>query len=312
MAFTVSSLTDYVDQSSEELLTALQFQAETAALANIVTGVKSSKALQILTNTVYLQDGNSDCAFNASGDTAFTQREIVTKGVKVQDVFCLRALQAKWTQLLLKIGQAYTEADLPKIIIDDIIKIIMRQIETMDWRGDTAAGSLNRYDGIIKAIKDAAGTQVATAVAGPVTTSNVRTIVQNILSKIPAAQMGDANTIILAGYDFADLYRQKIFTDNLYHVVASKDQKGMSAEGTVHKIIPVHGLDGLIANTGDNPFVFALDPDRNLYLGVDMEGEEEQADLWESKDDQNVKLSIRFRRGWQIAFPAEIVEYSNS
>lgn len=312
MGFTVSSLTDYVDQSSEELLTALQFENETAAYANVITGVKSSKALQILTNTVYLQDGDSDCTFNASGDTAFTQRNIVTKGVKIQDKFCLRALQAKWTQLLLKNGQKYTEADLPREIMRDIINIVNKNIEIHDWRGNTAAGSINRYDGLATIIKAATGTQTATAVSGPVTTSNVRTIMQNIIAKIPAAQLGDPNTKIFCGYDVAELYRQKIFIDNLYHVTASKDQKNMTAEGTVHEIVPVHGLDGLIANTGDNPFIFALDPSRNMYLGVDMEGEEEQADLWESKDDQDVKMSIRFRRGWQIAFPSEIVEYSNS
>lgn len=309
MGFTVSSLTDYVDQTSQELLTALQFEGETAALANIITGVKSSKALQILTNTVYFQDGDSDCAFNASGDTAFTQRNIVTKGVKVQDVLCLRALQAKWTQILLKNGQKYTEADIPKEVITDIIATIIKKLEQMDWTSSSTGG---RYDGLIPIIKAASGTNVATAVAGPVTTTNVRTIVQNILAKIPAPQMGDTSTIILSGYDFAELYRSKIFTDNLYHAAATTDQKGMSAEGTVHKIVPVHGLDGMIANAGDNPFVFALDPSRNMYLGVDMEGEEEQVDMWESKDDQNVKYSIRFRRGWQIAFPGEIVEYSNS
>ena len=114
------------------------------------------------------------------------------------------------------------------------------------------------------------------------------------------------------GYDIAELYRQKMFIDNLFHYQASSEQKGLMAEGSVHSIMPVHGLDGLGSNSGDNPFIFALDPSRNMYLGVDMENEHENADLWESKDDQNVKYSFRFRRGWQIAFPAEIVEYSNT
>jgi hypothetical protein len=83
-------------------------------------------------------------------------------------------------------------------------------------------------------------------------------------------------------------------------------------EGSVHELIPLHGLDGLGASTGDNPFIFAFDPDRQLYLGVDMENEEEEAKIWYSQDDDNVKYSFRYRRGWQIAFPSEIVEYSNS
>lgn len=308
MGFTVSSLTDYVDQSSQDLLTALQFKSETAGYANIVTGVKSTKALQILTNTVYLQDGDSDCAFNASGDTAFTQRNIVSKGVKIQDKFCLRALQAKWTQLLLKMGQDYTEADLPKLILQDIVATINKTIETRDWQG-SSAGTL--YDGIIKIIKAESTTQIATA--STYNLSNARTILKSIINKIPAAQKGDPNTKIFMGYDAAETYRQALMDANLYHFApGSKDQQGIYAEGSVHQIIPVHGLDGLTGNAGDNPFIFALDPTRNLYLGVDMEGEEEDFKLWESMDDQDVKYSIRFRRGWQIAFPTEIVEYSNS
>ena len=308
MAFTVSSLTDYVDQSSLELLTAIQFKGETAEYANLLTGVKSSKALQLLANTVYLQDGDSDCAFNASGATTFTNRELVTKGVKIQDKFCMRALQAKWTQLLLRSGQAYTEADLPKMIMDDIVGIIKKTIEVRDWQG-AVAGTL--YDGLIKIIKAASDTQVATASAS-VSASTVRTIAGNLVTKIPAAYKGDPAFVFFSGYDFAETYRQKMFTDNLFHFVAPGDQKGIVLEGSVHKLIPVHGLDGLTGNAGDNPFIFGMDPTKNLFLGVDMQDEEEKFDLWESKDDQDVKYSIRFRRGWNVAYPSEIVEYSNT
>lgn len=315
MGFTVSSLENYINQQSTDLLMALQFEGETAALANVQTGIKSSEALQILTNTPVPQDGTA-CGFNASGDTAFTQRLITTAAIKYQDSLCLRDLEAKWTQLLLKAGQNYTENDIPGKIIEDIVDQINRINETADWRGDTLTGSafLNRYDGLIKIIKAATGTSVATAVAGPVTTSNIRTIMGNILAKIATLpnQVGNSKVKIFMGYDIAELYRQKVFADNLFHVNGQGDQKGMTAEGSVHAIVPVHGLDGLGANTGDNPFIFAFDNDRNLYMGVDMENEHEKADLWYSKDDDLVKYSFRFRRGWQVAFPSEIVEYSNT
>lgn len=311
--FDVQTLTNYVNENSKELLTALQFEAETASYANIQTGVKSEAALQILTNTPVPQDG-STCAFNASGESVFTQRKITTKAVKYQDTLCPRTLEAKWTQMLLKRGQKYDESNIPAALVADLVKQIKKHQETADWRGDTSSTNayLKIYDGLIKIIKAATGTNVATAVSGPVTTTNVRTIIQNVIAKIPSQLKGDPAVKIFCGYDIAELYRQKMFSDNLFHYQASADQKGMMAEGSVHEIVPVHGLDGLGANTGDNPFIFALDPDRNLFLGVDMENEEEAADMWESKDDQDVKYSFRYRRGWQIAFPEEIVEYSNS
>lgn len=314
MGFTVSSLTNYVDQTSTELLTVLQFEGETAKYANVQSGIKSAAALQILTNTPFPQDGTS-CGFNASGDSAFTQRTLTTLPVKYQDSFCPRALEAKWTQVLLKNGQKYTEADIPKLIFDDIIKQILKRNEIMDWQGDTADGSglLNRYDGLIKIIKNASPV-VATAQSGPVTTSNVRTLFQNVIAAIPNTQKGDPDMKIFCGYDIAELYRQKIMIDNLFHYDGKGDQKGMTVEGSVHPLIPVHGLDGLGASTGaTHPFIFALMPDRNMYLGVDMEGEEEKAMVWlDGSDNETVKYSFRFRRGWQIAFGSEIVQYANS
>lgn len=319
MGFTVSSLTNYVNEQSKELLVALQFEAETAGFANVQTGIKSSAALQLLANSPVPQDGSS-CGFNASGDTTFTQRVLATSAIKYQDSLCPRTLETKWTQLLLKKGQNYDDGSMPELmraILDDVTKQIKRRQETADWQGDTSLVSayLNRYDGLIKIIAAATTGGTATAVSGPVTTSNVRTIMANIVSKIGEIPVlvGDPNVKIFCGYDIAELYRQKVFADNLYHVTGQGDQKGMMAEGSVHEIVPVHGLDGLGASSGAaSPFIFALDPTRNLYLGVDMEGEDEQAKVWYSEDDDLVKYSFRFRRGWQIAYPSEIVEYGNS
>lgn len=310
--FTVSSLTDYVNEQSKELLTALQFEAETASYANIQTGVKSASALQILTSTPIPQDGSS-CGFNASGGTTFTQRNITTAPVKYQDSLCFRTLQAKWTQLLLKAGQEQSEADIPAAMIKDIVAQIKAHQEKMDWQGDTTSGDayLNRYDGLRKLIKAATGTVTATASTWNAT--NARAIVKNIIANIPAAQKGNANTKIYMGYDAAETYRQALMDANLYHVaVGSGTQKNIMAEGSVHEIVPVHGLDGLTGSSGDNPFIFAIDFGRNVWVGVDMENEEEEAKMWYSQDDDLVKYSFRYRRGWQFAFPSEIVEYSNS
>jgi hypothetical protein len=314
MGFTVSSLTNYVDQTSTELLTALQFKSETADLANVVSGVKSSKALQLLATSPFPQDGTA-CGFNASGDAAFTQRTLSTTPLKYQDSFCPRALEAKWTQALLKKGQHYTEADLAKDIIDDVVKQINRRNETLDWQGDTTAGDgyLNKYDGLIKIIH-AASPQVATA--STYNATNARAIVKSIINKIPAAQKGDPNTKIYMGYDAAEIYRQALMDANLYHVATGTgSQKGLMAEGSVHEIVPVHGLDTMYLVTGNagRPCIFAADFSRNVFLGVDMENEEEDARIWvDGSDGETVKYSFRFRRGWQIAYGSEIVEYANS
>ena len=75
-------------------------------------------------------------------------------------------------------------------------------------------------------------------------------------------------------------------------------------ENSPYKLKAVHGLDSTSRIIGMLT--------SNMVIGVDMEGEEEKAALWYSQDDDNVKYSFKFRRGWQIAIPSEIVKYANS
>jgi len=312
MAFSLGTLTAYTDQTSQELLTATLFKSETAKMAGLQVGIKSSRALQLLSNTAFPQDG-STCAFNASGTTTLTQRVLTTSAIKFQSTWCVRDLEAYWTQVLVSNGQSVNEADIPAQVWTNLSEEIQKQLETADWKGDTTSGTaeINRYDGLIKIIKAVTGTVTATASTYNLT--NARAIVANIVYNIPAALKGNQNVKIYMGYDAAETYRQALMNANLYHVaVGSKDQHAIMAEGSVHEIVPVHGLDGLTGNTGDNPFIFALDLKNNAFMGTDMLDEEEDFKSGLDQYEENVWYTVRFRRGWQIAFPSQIVEYSNS
>ncbi len=312
MGFTVSSLTDYVNEQSKELLTAIHFEGATAEMAYAHPGIKSAEAIQLLASSPVPQDASA-CSFNASGDTTFTQAILTVAGVKWEDTLCLKTLESKWTQLLLKAGSKYTEADIPAMIMSDIVEVINEQLETADWQGDTGSGSayLNRYNGLRKIIKAATGTTTATASTWNL--SNARVIMKNIISSIPTRLKGNPKVKVICGYDVAETYRQALMDANLFHVAAgSKDQQGIYVEGSVHELVPVHGLDGLATSTGDNPFIFALIPERHLHYGFDLLNEEEKALMGMDQYQKNAWYSFELKRGWQIIYPNEIVEYSNS
>lgn len=303
MSFVVSSLTNYTNEQSKKLIAAVQFKAETAALAAIQTGVKSAAALQILTVDPVPQDGAS-CGFNASGTTTFTQRTITAKAVKFEETMCLRDLEAKWTQILLRNGQKYSEADVPAVIIDEISKKIMARLETADWQGDTTSGNayIKTYDGLAKIIKAASG--VVAMTSSTINETNIRTILRDGVSKVPDALKGNPEFTFFVGYDTYTTYLNKISADNHFHMFDASVYGEIRVENSPYKLKAVHGLDGTNEIYGALP--------SNLVLGVDMEGEEEKAALWYSQDDDNVKYSFRFRRGWQIAIPSEVLKDANS
>jgi len=307
--FDVSALSNYTDQTSKDLLTAAQFKAETGALATPYPGVRSAATLQLLATDAIPQDGAA-CGFNASGSATFTQRTLTTAAIAIQDNLCPRTLETKWTQLLLKAGQNYTENDIPKMIMDNLVEMINKRLEVADWQGDTTSGSayLQRYDGLIKIINAASG--VVTATASTFNATNAIAIMNNMVLNIPAALKGDPSFTFCMGYDAAEVYRQAVITANLFHYNPGSQADDLYVVGSIYKIKPLHGLDGLYVTAGQScVFGFRWS---NVFLGVDMMNEEETAKLWYSMDFDLVKYSFRFRRGWQVAYPSEIVKYANS
>ena len=65
------------------------------------------------------------------------------------------------------------------------------------------------------------------------------------------------------------------------------------------KVIAVNGLNG-------TKKIFAARA-KDIYAGVDMEGDEEQFDLWYSKDHQEYRLAIKFNIGATYAFGDQVV-----
>ena len=68
-----------------------------------------------------------------------------------------------------------------------------------------------------------------------------------------------------------------------------------------YKVIAVHGLDG----TGD---CYALRLS-NMFLGTDLMSDTDNFEMWYSQDDRNVKFSVAFKMGVQVAFPGEVVKF---
>ena len=309
MSFVVSSLTDYVDQSSTDLLLPAVSQGKTATIVNLQAGVKSSAALQLFDSTVVFQDDS--CAFNGSAATTFSQREIVVEGVKVQEVLCPKDLEAKWTQLLLSAGSDYSEADIPAAYMDIKMQRLQDALEIADWQGeDGGAGgaNLDKYDGFLHIIDTAAasvdGNVDAVTVATGITSANALNIVQGIYSVVPEAVLNADDLVCFMGWDAYRALIINITDTNFYHYVTDDSARTgeLMLPGTNLKVVAVNGL------TGTNRIITSRAS--NMYIGMDAMSDSDSIKMWESMDDQNVKSSINFKRGTQVAYPAEIVEFT--
>jgi len=309
MSFNVASLTNYVNEQSTDLISRLYFEKTSSDYFTLQSGVKKTDALHLLAVTAFPQDG-SGCSPTASGDVVFSNRDITVGQITYFSGFCMKDLIPKYTQILLRAGNAETEdMAFEAEVADSIIKTIMEHNEVADWQGDTASGNvyINRYDGLIKII-DAATTAVdgnttsATAITSGAS-GNVDSLVNAMANARPAKVKSALNQVLFVGQDTFDKYVDTLNAKNLFNVDATSwANYSVSIPGKNITLVGVVGLDGT-----DRMF---LGTQENFFLGFDLQNDEEEFDMWYEKKDDKVYYRVKFKRGLQVAYPNEIVEFT--
>jgi hypothetical protein len=302
MGFVVSSLTDYIDQSSKELLGRSFFENRSAEyFGGLQTGIKTVAALQLLAVSATAQA--DACGFTASGSTTFSQRELTVGALKYQDTLCMKDLKAKWTQTLLKQGSnAENESvSFESEIADLLISLVKEEIEAADWQGNGI------YTGLIATI-DAAGTAVsgntgAVTVATDFTATNAIAIINAMCDAAPAKIKTKSDKVLFIGTDWFDIYVNALMNANLFNFDATAwADYTLVIPGKNVKLVGVHGLDA-----EDRMFLGRMP---NFVVGTDMENEEEQFKLWYDENADLIRYSIKFKRGLQVAYPNELVQFT--
>lgn len=308
--FNLSGLTDYTKTNEEMLLLKSFFEPKTASVMQILTGVKSTIQLPTLDDALIWQDGSS-CGFNASGDTTINARVLTVGRIKVNKQWCIQDLETKYTQLLLSPGSNYDAlpGGIDEAFVNTILGTTRQDVETAIWQGNTASGNsqLKWFDGLIKIIGAATGPIDVNALPyiTPVTaftTANIISVFQAMYQAIPTALLDKEDFKIFVGNDVIRLYQLALTNANLFHYPTEPDPLGqMKLHGTDINIMPVPGLNGMNKIYGMRT--------SNMFLGTDIEGEEEEFRFWYSQDFDMVRFSEKFKYGVQVGRPNEILRF---
>jgi hypothetical protein len=312
MAFNVTGLTAYVTPNENTLITRSFFEPKTASRMQILTGVKSSILVPSLSNTMFYQNGAA-CGFTASGDTTISARTLTTGSIKVNQEWCINDLEAKYTQLLLSPGSNYSAlpGGIDEAFVNTIMGTLHEQTEKAIWQGDTASGNvlLNKYDGLVKIINAASGVVNANStlngfvVVTGVTSANIVSVMQQIYNSIPIEILDKADTKVSIGTDLFRAYQMALINANLFHFIPTENALGeMKLHGTNITLVSTPGLVGVNA-------IYAL-RDSNMFLGVDLENDQEEFKFWYSEDFDVVRFKARFRYGVQVSQTQEIVKFT--
>ena len=294
MAINTSSLTAYVGDNKEKLISKAVIGAKSASKFNLVTGVKGAQKLNLLDTTVVLQDGSA-CGWTEAGTSKLSQRTIEAKPIKVNQEFCDKQLLATSLNYEVKVAAGQKTLPFEEDFVNGVMDGIAAEVEKTIWQGDTSKSTLNRFDGLIKILSGATLAGTYSIQSG----DTVSTIVSKTYALIPSAAFEAGNVVMYMGSDMYRTWIQELISNG--HLVISNAVEDVAMPdsllipGTNVRVEGVAGLDGtkkVYASYADN-FVF----------GTDMQGDEEKADLWYSKDNRSFRLAVEFVAGVQVAFP---------
>lgn len=316
--FTVTGLTTYVAENADRILAASITGAETLKVPgiSIQAGIKNAEKIMLFANTSPFQVGGT-CAFNASGSTTFSDVTLTVSPLKWNDTFCPEDLQTKFLSTKLVAGSNYDSLPFEELIMKNVTDNIAFQLEKTIWQGDTTLTNLNdlkQFDGWLKKID--AGSPISATPTADITTGNIIGIMDEIYTLIPAALLNNVEKPLTAfmGWDTFRLLMIAEKNSNKFHFNPGEAYATgeYTMPGSGLKVKAVHGLDAIAGSLASYTDRIICTYPANLFYGTDLANEYEEAKLWYSMDDQNIKGSIKWKSGCQIAYTTEIVEYSNS
>lgn len=317
MAFVVSTLTDYAKENEALLVTSSVLGSKTATLiksqGNVLVGVKSSEKIGIMDTDAFFQD-DSDCGFNASGTTTFTQRSVTVGKIKVQEALCPKGLESKYLQKALSAGSNYDSIAFAADYTSKKSAKIASQLETAIWQGDSASanGNLNKFDGFVKLVAAASASVIHANASGyygtplaasaGITSGVVIAVLDAVYKAIPAQIVDKDDVAIFVGNDVFRTYTIALKNANLFAYTFDGQATGeLTLPGTTIKVIAVQGLNGTSKIYAGRV--------SNLFIGTDLLNEEEQFELLHDPYAMNIKFMAAFKFGVQFAFPDEMVDF---
>ena len=311
MSFDVSALAAYTEQNAMDLIIKSVAGGRLSEYANLQDGVKGPTTINILSSDVVFQaDG---CSRTANGSTTLSQRTITPGAVAIHEDLCMSDLAAKYTAVMLKAGLTGEKEEIPfeELYFAEKVAKLQKAIEVADWQGDTTSGTANlsKYDGLNKIIAAATainGNPSGITIATGVTAANVIGILTG-MAELMSEDIMDADDLkLFVGMDTFLKYQKAIADGNYFHYVVDG---GYTSELPLIgfpnvTVCATPGLSGL--NTGNCYLMRAS----NIYVGVDLPDEESNdVRSWYDDNDRIYKVTMAFRRGVNVAFPDQVVEF---
>jgi len=307
----------YAGEAASGYIAAALLSARTLdnKLVTIMPNVKYKSVIQKLDVAGIVQDAS--CDFVTSGSVSISERILEPKELQVNLLLCKQEFVASWEALQLGFS-AFDE--IPKNFNDFLISYVGGKVaeatEESIWRGVsstngqfggfTPALSASIAAGGAGAVLPARSTGGSSAIiSGSVTSTNVISKLDSIVSTIPATVYGKEDLLIYASTNVAKAYQQS-------QAGGSAGANGWNNQYNVgEKPYNFNGIEiVLVPGMPDNSIVAAQKS--NLFFGTGLLSDYNEVkviDMANIDGSQNYRIVMRYTAGTQFGIGSDIVYY---
>tara|TARA_R110002126_G_scaffold48522_2_gene135150 strand:+ start:1792 stop:2748 length:957 start_codon:yes stop_codon:yes gene_type:complete len=302
LGFNLSALTQYVDETSFELISKAVLGTKLATYVDVRAGLKgNSVAIPLLEDTFNVQDGNV-CGWNADNTASISQVDMCISHPKVQHEFCPQALRDTFLAKSLAAGQFGSSESLPEeaVFANYFVEKLQNYNEKYIITGSTALGC----DGIQQPISASAtlvNGRLVSAASASWTSANSVSQSQELYEALPGeVSIADDLIMIVSVGDYKAL-ALGVTQGNYYHI--APDLENLYIPGTNVRVVASAGIKDQ-TNGLNTRFMTRAS---NIILGTDLTGDFEEFRLWYSLDNDQIRATMKWAIGMAVVQPDLVV-----
>lgn len=302
--------TTFTDELKEKLLAKMVFEGRTAELVKVIPGVKRAITLNLLANTA--KPTTATCGWTPDPSNKYVnldQKELEVCPLEIKDAICPKDFEQLYLGMYMKNNK---EVPFEELIAESYINKAMNFNEKIIWdRGGCT-------DGLLKMIsEDGNVTDASTEVAGA---SDAVEAVNALIAAATPDILMHSDKVVFTSYAMYNAYASKLRATNLYIQPNYQNGDGANYEmyipGTDIRLIAIAGMDnpattiasGYSLDGGVTFQPMILTYADNIVLGTDMLNDEEMLDMFYSRDNDEVRINIQYKLGWNFYFGEHIVK----
>lgn len=302
--------TTFTDELRERLLAKMVFEGRTAEIVKVIPGVKRAITLNLLANTAV--PTTATCGWTPDPSNKYVnldQKVLEVCPLEIKDAICPKDFEQLYLGMYMKNNK---EVPFEELIAESYINKAKNANEKMIWdKGGCTDGLLKMIAGDSNVID--ASTEVAGA-------STAIEAVNALIAKATPDILMHTDKVVFTSYAMYNAYASELRAANLYIQPNYQNGEGANYEmyipGTDIRLIAIAGMDNLATpiSTGyslDGGATFQpmiLTYADNIVLGTDMLNDEEMFDMWYSRDNDEVRVNIQYKLGWNFYFGEHIVK----